>query len=288
MKKFTKNLKFTTVNSTKNLNKLFLLIPLFLLSFSLFITCIKLIQKEATMSSSIKMDTEFSPENQNIMISAQDNQTVNTVTISTNDSIINKNNIKKLQSNLAKNIIRLHVIANSDSDEDQSLKYKVRNTIIEKLRSSLTDITDKEQAEKTIATKLTDIEQAASRTINENGYSYSVNATICNRDFPVKTYGDLTFPAGEYRSLCIEIGKAEGKNWWCVLFPSLCFVNDTTAVVPKSSKEQLRTEIGEKDYLELEEYSKAINETSADNAEDEQPDLEVHSALYDWICNKLH
>lgn len=251
MKKIIKLYKIKYSNSTKHLNKLFLLIPLFLLSFSLFITCIRLIQKETIVSSAFKSDAE------------------------------------KLQSKLANSVIRLHVIANSDSDDDQSLKYLVRNTIIEKLRSSLTDVKNMEDAENIIARQLAEIEQTALRTIGENGYCYSVNATICNRVFPIKTYGDLTFPAGEYRALCIEIGEAKGKNWWCVLFPSLCFIGDTTAVVTNEAKEHLRTEIGEKDYLELEEYSKAMKETSTNQADEEKSTLEVHSALYDWICSKF-
>ena len=321
MKRILENRKTKTINNTSHLNNLILLIPLFLLSFALFITCIKLIQKETLVSSAFKHNTDDIKTacTQNGIMTSVQNKPSGTDGF-TNNICIGAANIAKLQSSLSDNIIRLHVIANSDSDADQNLKYKVRNAVIEKLRLSLTNAKNMEEAETIIEDSLSGIEQTALQTVKDNSYGYSVNAKICNRNFPVKTYGDLTFPAGTYRALCIEIGKADGKNWWCVLFPSLCFVDSTTAVVPKESKELLRTEIGESDYLELQKYSSLMAETAektessetaagsecrkdseeASGSEDrkdrdsaassevsEEDSLEIHSAIYDWIKSKL-
>lgn len=180
---------------------------------------------------------------------------------------------EEIQENIADNIIRLHVIANSDTDNDQSLKLKVRDGIIEQLQDTIAGTSSAAGAEKLLASQEDNIKNSALDIISGNGYNYPVNVSLEERYFPVKSYGDLIFPAGNYKALCVEIGEAKGRNWWCVLFPSLCFVDETYAVVPDSSKEKLKETLSEEEYESLEQ----------DNKED---GFFIHSSIYDWFCNK--
>lgn len=122
-------------------------------------------------------------------------------------------------------VIRLHVIANSDTFEDQQLKYKVRNNIIRTFDEEFESITTKKESEKIILEKLDEIREIAEKTIKAEGYNYSINVYYGNYKFPRKQYEDIVLPEGNYDAVKIEIGRAEGKNWWCVMFPSLCFVD---------------------------------------------------------------
>ncbi len=122
-------------------------------------------------------------------------------------------------------VIRLHVIANSDTFEDQQLKYEVRNNIIKTFDKEFELILTKEESERIIIEKLDEIRVIAESTIHESGYDYSVNVYYGNYMFPRKQYKEIVLPEGNYDAVRIEIGKAEGQNWWCVMFPSLCFVD---------------------------------------------------------------
>ena len=179
----------------------------------------------------------------------------------------------EIQENIADNIIRLHVIANSDTDSDQSLKLKVRDGIIEQLQDTIAGTSTAAGAEQLLALQKDNIKNSALDIISGNGYNYPVNVSLEERYFPVKSYGDLVFPAGNYKALCVEIGEAKGRNWWCVLFPSLCFVDETYAVVPDSSKEKLKETLSEEEYESLSQDSK-------------KDSFFIHSAIYDWFCNK--
>ena len=128
----------------------------------------------------------------------------------------------QLQKNIAKNIIRLHVIANSDSDTDQALKLAIRDEIIGSLQAALKNTGSIEQAENVLLSQKDEIYSSAQKVLAANHHPAKVTVTLEPRYFPVKQYGDLTFPAGVYQALCVEIGKAEGRNWWCVAFPPLC------------------------------------------------------------------
>ena len=163
---------------------------------------------------------------------------------------------EEIQENIADNIIRLHVIANSDTDTDQSLKLRVRDGIIEQLQDTIAGTSSAAGAEKLLASQEDNIKNSALDIISGNGYNYPVNVSLEERYFPVKSYGDLIFPAGNYKALCVEIGEAKGRNWWCVLFPSLCFVDETYAVVPDSSKEKLKETLSEEEYESLSQDSK--------------------------------
>lgn len=124
-----------------------------------------------------------------------------------------------------KGIIRLHVVANSDSAEDQNLKLKVRDAVIEEV-GKLEDSKDIDESRETLISHLDDLTETANKVIRENGYNYKASAELGVRWIPEKTYGDMYFPAGNYEALTITLGKGEGQNWWCVLFPPLCLITE--------------------------------------------------------------
>ena len=121
-------------------------------------------------------------------------------------------------------VLRLHVIANSDTDADQELKLKVRDAVIEQTGRILEDCPDKQEAIRRLSCpeNQKSIEDAARMTVEQEGFSYPVSVTLCREEYPTKNYESFCFPAGEYASLKVEIGESEGRNWWCVLFPRLC------------------------------------------------------------------
>ena len=119
---------------------------------------------------------------------------------------------------------RLHIIANSDSAADQEVKLKVRDAILELVNEYMKDINTKEEAQEYISSNLQIIKEKADSILKENGMDYTAIPIIGRFEFPDKTYGDVVYPAGEYDALRIILGKGEGKNWWCVLFPPLCLM----------------------------------------------------------------
>lgn len=123
------------------------------------------------------------------------------------------------------NVLRLHVIANSDSDEDQSLKLAVRDEILAVYGDRLAECTSKEEAEEKAAALASEMTESAKGVIAEHGYDYGVRLTLTRESYPTRVYGDVTMPAGEYCSLRIIIGEGAGENWWCVLFPPMCVGN---------------------------------------------------------------
>ncbi len=205
-----------------------------------------------------------------------------------------KDGALSIQQNIAEHIIRLHVIANSDSEEDQALKLEVRDEILSKLQDSLIHADTPAIAGKILDSEKEMISETAAAKIRQKGYNYPVRVVLEQRYFPAKAYGELTFPPGNYQALCIEIGAAKGKNWWCVLFPSLCFVNDNTAVVPEESKEKLRDSLSPEAYdslgdadssaapapNETDHYSPAPVKTYSPRATAKP---EFRSAIIDWI-----
>lgn len=156
--------------------------------------------------------------------------------------------VNAISTDLQKNVFRLHVITNSDSEEDQNLKLKVRDNVIKYMNTLCSKTTSKEEAIEIANAHLNEFKEIALNTIKENGYNYDVNISIDNVFFPTKTYGDISLPEGYYDALRIKIGKAEGKNWWCVMFPPLCFVDVTSGIVPDDSKELLKENLSQEEY----------------------------------------
>ena len=156
--------------------------------------------------------------------------------------------VNAVSEDISNSVFRLHVIANSDSVEDQNLKYKVRDAILEYMNEISTNCTSKQEVVNLANQNQNEFENIAKKVMQENGYDYEVNIKIGNFEFPTKTYGDISLPAGYYDALRIEIGEAKGQNWWCVMFPPLCFVDVTSGVVPEESKEIMQDNLGEEEY----------------------------------------
>lgn len=126
------------------------------------------------------------------------------------------------QEVMAEKVVRLHVLANSDSEEDQALKLRVRDKVLARATALLEASADRKEAEGLLRGDLLEIERIASEEIAAAGYDYSVTAEITNTDFPTKEYDGFSLPAGNYLALRVVIGEGKGQNWWCVVFPPLC------------------------------------------------------------------
>ena len=153
-----------------------------------------------------------------------------------------------MQEELASEVFRFHVLANSDSNADQSLKMKVKERVIEYMKQELPYSDSVETTKKWAQDHLKEIEEISQTVIEEEGFSYVANAKVLTCMFPDKSYGDVTFPAGKYEALRIEIGRAKGQNWWCVLYPNLCFIDAVHAVVPEEGKKDLKRVLDDDTY----------------------------------------
>ncbi len=154
----------------------------------------------------------------------------------------------KIQKEIADNIIRFHVRANSDSDEDQQLKLEVKDEIVTYLQSELGKAKNLDEARNILYYDKEEIKKIADQVIADQGYEYNVNVYFEKAYFPLKTYGDMSFPPGEYEAFRVDIGEAEGHNWWCVLYPPLCFVDSAYSVVPDDTKEKFDNILSEEAY----------------------------------------
>ena len=139
----------------------------------------------------------------------------------------------RTQDELADKVVRLHVLANSDSEEDQALKLKVRDVVLERATAILEQSADRREAESRLRGELWELERIAAEEIAAEGYNYPVTVELENTDFPTKEYDGFTLPAGEYLALRVIIGEGQGQNWWCVVFPPLCTA--ASADVPASA-----------------------------------------------------
>lgn len=123
---------------------------------------------------------------------------------------------------LQNDVIRLHILANSDTDEDQALKLRVRDRILEATEGWVSDCKSAEEAEAVFAARIDEINSVAQSFINECGYSYETSSEVVQMEFDNREYGNITMPHGSYKAVRIKIGSAEGHNWWCVMYPPLC------------------------------------------------------------------
>lgn len=133
---------------------------------------------------------------------------------------------EKVNQDLSNSMLRLHVVANSDNPADQDLKYKVRDAVISLMNGQMGSIRNRKDAEYYIREHIGELETVANDVIKSNGFSESAKVSIGKFPFATKRYGNMVLPAGFYDALKIEIGEAKGQNWWCVMFPPLCFVDD--------------------------------------------------------------
>ena len=147
---------------------------------------------------------------------------------------------------LRQNVLRLHIIANSDSDADQQLKLKIRDEILRETDGLFENSKNLQEAQNTVCDNLKFFEEVANEVIAENGFDYTATASFGTSEFSTRYYDDFTLPAGEYQSLIITLGEAKGKNWWCVVYPTVCIpaskgelndtVSDESAQIAKGGK----------------------------------------------------
>lgn len=184
-------------------------------------------------------------------------------------TLIKEENTLAMQQDLAEQVVRFHVLAASNSSGDQALKLLVKNAVLEYMSEPLTRCDNVAEALEVLEKHTDDIIRVAKAVIEENGYSYPVTAGIEEVYFPVKSYGDVTFPAGIYTAYRIIIGEGEGNNWWCVLYPPLCFIDVTHGIVPEESREQLKMLLTEEEYLAVtgEPYSSVFFDETKDPQE---------------------
>jgi stage II sporulation protein R len=153
-----------------------------------------------------------------------------------------------IQEGIAQKVLRFHVIANSDSEEDQKLKMTVKEALVSSLTPQLKDMSDIAKVKTVVSDQLDSIQKTAENIIRQQGYDYSVAVSLEKCYFPLKIYDNYSFPPGYYEALRVKIGKAEGKNWWCVMFPPLCFVDETYSIVDENSKEKLLELLSDDEY----------------------------------------
>lgn len=144
-------------------------------------------------------------------------------------------------------VLRLHIVANSNSDADQNLKLKVRDRIIAESSYLFKDTNSPKEATEIASANLEKICAIAEDEIKKQGFSYTVNAKLGTFPFPTKTYGDITLPSGKYDALKIEIGESKGENWWCVMYPPLCFTDGVLAA-SESAKLKLKNSLTKEEY----------------------------------------
>ncbi len=160
--------------------------------------------------------------------------------------------------NVQRGVLRLHVIANSDSEADQAVKLLVRDRVLEAGADIFDGSVTAAEAERKISPRLDETERAAAEVLRENGFDYGVRAELVNEFFDTRAYGDITLPAGNYEAVKIVLGEGKGKNWWCVMFPPLClpavtrdgdgaavFSEDERRVVEQSPKYEVRFKLAE-------------------------------------------
>ena len=157
-----------------------------------------------------------------------------------------------VMKDLKENIVRLHVVADSNDEEAQALKLKVRDSVAEYTAELLKDVNTAEESYKILQANIDKIQDVARQRAEDEGCDLPVTAQVGEFDFPVKSYGNITLPTGNYNAVRVTIGSGEGQNWWCVLFPPLCFVDSEATAVSVSGRAQLQENLSDEAYAVIE------------------------------------
>lgn len=158
---------------------------------------------------------------------------------STNEGCLEAQLVSLNYDEIKDKLIRFHVIANSDSDEDQAVKLLVRDKVIDYINIQLKDATEVDEARNILMDNIEEVNNIAINVLWENGFDYETKTMISRENFPDKVYGDYLFPQGNYEAFRIIIGNGDGHNWWCVMFPPLCFVDETKGDVDSSNLKEV-------------------------------------------------
>lgn len=151
-----------------------------------------------------------------------------------------------ITSNAHTEYLRIHIRADSNDSRDQSVKYMVKDAVVEFLTPFIASCDTKLKAENMLKDRLSDIENVANRVLFKNGFTYTAKASVKEENFPTRSYGDFTLEQGFYKALIIELGSGKGDNWWCVVYPPLCFTGGGTGVIYKSKILEIIKKFSEK------------------------------------------
>lgn len=157
--------------------------------------------------------------------------------------------VPRSEANVYDNVIRLHILADSDSDEAQNVKLLVRDAILKECGDIFNSSLDVDAASETVEQNLTRMETVANRVLTENGFDYTATAEFGMEEYPTRVYENLTLPAGKYRSLRLNLGSAEGQNWWCILFPPFCTSASSESLSSAKVKENDTPVFSESKYI---------------------------------------
>lgn len=182
-------------------------------------------------------------------------------------------------ASLKEGILRFHIRANSDSVQDQILKLDLKDYALEMINPIMEEASSLEKAQELILAKMPYIKTQLEAYTQKAGYSYNVEIYFNEEFFPLKQYGDITFPAGQYTALRIDIGEKEGENWWCVMYPSLCFLDATHAVLSEEGKETLQNLLTKEEYEALMECNGEGNQATKDS----KNVVYYHSKIFDTV-----
>ncbi len=144
-----------------------------------------------------------------------------------------------VSSQVTDEYLRIHIRADSNENNAQAVKYKVRDRVVEYLTPLVAEYESKEKAARGIRENLSNIARIATQVLKEEGFSYGATAEVKTEKFPTRVYGEFTLPAGEYSALILRLGSGEGDNWWCVVYPPLCFASDDADVIYKSKIKEI-------------------------------------------------
>ena len=156
--------------------------------------------------------------------------------------------LQQTQQEIAQKVLRFHVRANSDSREDQALKLRVRDAVGAMMQQILEGVEDVAECSRIVEANLAAVVDTAQQTVYEEGYTYTVSAQMESTEFPQKAYGNYIFPAGEYQALNVVIGSGKGRNWWCGMYPNLCFHDAVYEVVDEEAEKTLQRVLSEDEY----------------------------------------
>ncbi|EOQ02213.1 stage II sporulation protein R [Bacillus cereus] len=170
---------------------------------------------------------------------------------------------------IPKEAVRLRILANSDSDKDQALKRKVRDEVKAQIDGWVADLTSFEEARKVIQSHIPEIEKTVENTLKREGSKESFQVKFSkNVKFPTKVYGNFIYPAGEYEAVLITIGEGEGANWWCVLFPPMCFLDFSSGTAVRKEEHVVKAESPEEEQVQLDEEVVDTEENKVDEVKE--------------------
>lgn len=155
---------------------------------------------------------------------------------------------EQTKSDIASSVLRLHVVANSDSEKDQALKLKVRDAVLDKFSQIAQNTESKNEAMILAEESKDEIIKAAESIVLSEGYDYPVTVSVGKTDFPTKFYKNIALPKGRYDAVNVKIGSGSGKNWWCVMYPPLCVADPLSLTAPEESLKVLSDSLGEENY----------------------------------------